>query len=206
VFQNWRAWLQEGIIDFALPMAYFDEGSPQQRAWYDSWVNWSRWNEGNRAIVMGMGSWLNNDVQGLHQVYEALQPDEQGRTLDGVAFYSYNQPLAGSSFERRRQYMDQLRTYAFPQPAEPPQWPWVYAMTHGHLQGIAAVNGEVVSDGHVALAKDGQWLRDLPTGYDGWYGAVDLEPGVYQVVIQHPTAGQVTHDVVIQAGMVTNGP
>jgi hypothetical protein len=59
----------------------------------------------------------------------------------------------------------------------------------------------------VALVRDGQWLYDIPTSYDGWYGAVDLEPGTYSIGIRHPETGQeVWHNVTVQAGQVTNGP
>lgn len=207
VFQDWRAWLQEGIVDFAVPMMYFEEGKERSRNWYNGWVDFSRANSGRRAIVVGTGAWLNTDGQGIAQLQRALTPDNQGRKLAGVSLYSYNQPLAGSSFQRRRQFMDQLRSSVFAAPAQAPNWQWVYQPTAGHLQGIAMVDGQIVSDYRVALIKDGQWLRDLPTSYDGWYGAVDLEPGVYNVLIRHPiTGGEVLHEVVVNAGAVTNGP
>lgn len=207
VYQDWRAWLQEGIIDFALPMKYFAEGNPQQRGWYNSWLNWGRNNFGRRAIVVGTGAWLNNDGEEIAQLQRALTPDAQGRVYAGTALYSYNQPMAGSSFERRRQFMDQLRQTVFAEPAQPPRWPWVYNATHGHLQGIAAVDGEIVSDSRVSLIKDGQWVRDVRTSYDGWYGAVDLEPGWYQVLVRHPVFNtEAMYDVLVEAGKVTNGP
>jgi uncharacterized lipoprotein YddW (UPF0748 family) len=207
VFQDWRAWLEEGIIDFAVPMQYFEEGVPRSRNWYNGWLTFGRNNMGRRAIVPGTGAWLNTDQQGISQIQRALTPDEQGRAFPGVALYAYNQPLAGSSFERRRQFMDQLRETVFSTPAQPPNWRWVYYHDKGHLQGIAAVNGQLVRDHRVALVRDGQWLYDIPTSYDGWYGAVDLEPGTYSIGIRHPETGQeVWHNVTVQAGQVTNGP
>jgi hypothetical protein len=155
---------------------------------------------------VGTGAWLNTDVQGISQIHRALTLDAEGRDFAGVALYAYNQPLAGSTFERRRTFMDQLRESVFASPARAPEWPWVYNTPLGHLQGIAAVSGEVLSDGIVSLVKDGQWVGDVPTSYDGWYGAVDLQPGWYNVVIKHPTAGEVVHDVLIEPGQVTNGP
>jgi uncharacterized lipoprotein YddW (UPF0748 family) len=207
VFQDWPAWLEEGIIDFAVPMMYFEEGKAQTRGWYNNWLEFGRVNQGRRAIVVGTGAWLNNDMQGISQIHRAITPDEAGRTFSGVALYAYNQPLAGSGFERRRQFMDQLRESVFSYPAVSPNWPWVYYPSHGHLQGIAAVNGKVMSDSHVSIVRDGQWLFDVPTGYDGWYGVVDLEPGHYNIVIQDPETGaEVWHEVMVNAGAVTNGP
>ena len=55
VFQDWPAWLDEGILDFAVPMHYFEEGVPRSRAWYDGWLGFDRAHVGRRAIVAGMG-------------------------------------------------------------------------------------------------------------------------------------------------------
>lgn len=207
VFQDWKAWLQEGIIDFAMPMHYFDEGQGRSRFWYESWISWDRKNAGRRAIVAGMGSWLNTAEQNITQIHKALDANVEGQPLAGVAFYSYNQPMVGSSFERRRQFMDYLRQTVFAEPAVAPTWPWIVNPAHGHLMGMAQVNGQVVSDHYVMLFRDGAWLRNISTSYDGWYGAIDLEPGEYEVYIEHPTTGEVVrHTVVVYAGAVTQGP
>lgn len=206
VFQDWRAWLQEGIIDFAVPMHYFEEGVPRSRNWYNGWLSWNRWNTGRRAIVAGTGAWLNSREQGIAQIQRALVPDNEGRTLSGVALYSYNQPFSGSNLERRRAFMDQLRTTVFTEPVAAPVWPWIVAPTTGHLQGIAAIDGQIISDARVALFKDGNWVRDLTASYDGWYGAVDLEPGLYTIVINGPDERSVQHEVFVDVGAVTNGP
>src|SRR5690606_33829107 len=42
VFQDWPAWLEEGIIDFAMPMHYFSEGDARARGWYDGWLRFDR--------------------------------------------------------------------------------------------------------------------------------------------------------------------
>lgn len=205
VFQDWRAWLDEGIIDFALPMHYFEEGTPRTRGWYDGWLDWGRINTGRRAIVAGTGAWLNSREQGIAQLQRALTPDGGGRVLSGVALYSYDQPFAGSNPERRREFMDQLRATVFAEPARVPVWPWIANPTTGHLQGMATIDGQVVSDAKVSLIKDGVWLRDLAASYDGWYGAVDLEPGAYTVVVHGPNDRTVPYEVFVRPGLVTNG-
>ncbi len=207
VFQDWRAWLQEGIVDFALPMHYFEEGTQRGRGWYESWIAWDRQNAGRRAIVSGLGAWLNSPEQTLAQAYKALDTNVDGQPLAGVAFYSYNEPMLGTSFQRRRQLMDYLSETIFVEPAIAPQWPWIHQPTRGHLMGIAQVDGQIVSDYRVLLFRNGEWVRNARTGYDGWYGAVDLEPGEYQVVIEHPqTGGRAVHTVAVLAGAVTQGP
>jgi uncharacterized lipoprotein YddW (UPF0748 family) len=203
VYQDWKSWLQEGILDFAVPMHYFDEGRERDRGWYDSWLAWDRANSGRRAIVAGTGAWLNSDAQGIAQIERALAPDEQGRRLAGVALYSYDQPLAGTSFERRREFMDQLRQTVFAQPARPPAWPWVYSPTNGHIQGIATIDGQFIPDARVTLFRDGVWAGDLQAQADGWYGAVELAPGRYTVVVQQGDRSA-TYETEIRAGLVTS--
>ncbi|NTV64957.1 MAG: family 10 glycosylhydrolase, partial [Oscillochloris sp.] len=134
VFQDWPAWLNEGILDFAVPMHYFDEGVERSRNWYDSWLAFDRAHAGRRAIAPGLGAWLNSADQNIGQVQRALAPDDQGRTLAGVAFYSYAGPFAGSNDEARRAFMDQLRASVFAQPASAPDWPWIATPSSGMLR------------------------------------------------------------------------
>lgn len=207
VFQDWRAWLEEGILDFAVPMHYFAEGQERSLNWYDGWLAWDRTRAGKRAIVVGAGAWLNSDWEGIAQIQRALAPDAEGRTLAGVALYSYNQPLRDSSFERRRAFMDQLRATVFAQPSRAPDWPWIVAPTTGHLQGMAVVDGEIVGDAAISLFRNGAWERDLSASADGWFGAVELPPGAYTILVRNPAAERaVEYNVTVHAGLVANGP
>jgi uncharacterized lipoprotein YddW (UPF0748 family) len=204
VFQDWPAWLEEGIIDFAVPMHYFEEGVPRSRAWYDGWLRFDRERVGRRAIVPGIGAWLNTREQNLGQVQRALAPDEQGRYLSGVAFFSYANSFARINDESRRQFMDQLRATVFAQPAQAPAWPWIVAPTGGHIQGIASVGGQVAPGAKVSLIRDGVWLRDISAMGDGWFGAVELPPGLYTVAITLPDGRQEWRQAPVNPGLVTS--
>ncbi|WP_165774796.1 family 10 glycosylhydrolase [Candidatus Viridilinea mediisalina] len=204
VFQDWPAWLEEGIIDVALPMQYFAEGVPRSREWYNGWLNFSRNHTGRRAVVVGLGSWLNTREQNIAQIQRAHTPDEHGRVLSGVAFFSYDKPFAGSNFHTRREFMDQLRATVFAQPAQAPDWPWIANPTHGMLQGIAEVDGAMVPDARVTLIHNGEWLRDIHASADGWYGAVELPPGEYTIIVTHPDGRQQSRYTVVQPGLVSN--
>ncbi|MBP1464481.1 family 10 glycosylhydrolase [Candidatus Chloroploca sp. M-50] len=204
VFQDWPAWLAEGIIDVAIPMHYFAEGVPRSREWYDGWLAFDRANTGRRTIVAGIGSWLNTPEQNISQVARALTPDEQGRVLSGVAFFSYAGAFAGSNDASRRAFMDQLRATVFAQPARAPDWPWIVAPTAGHLQGMAAIDGVLTPDARVTLIHEGAWLRDLTASADGWFGAVELPPGNYTVVVTQNDRQHTWHNVVVRPGLVTS--
>ena len=204
VFQDWPAWLDEGILDFAVPMHYFEDGVPRSRAWYDGWLAFDRDHVGRRAIVSGMGSWLNTREQGIGQIQRALTPDGAGRALAGVAFYSYAIPFAGSNNESRRAFMDQLRATVFAQPARAPDWPWIATPTGGHIQGIATVDDQVVPNAKVSLIRDGVWLRDIYASADGWFGAVELPPGPYIIATTRADGKQNWRNTTINPGLVTS--
>jgi uncharacterized lipoprotein YddW (UPF0748 family) len=39
VFQDWRGWLEEGILDMAIPMIYYHQANPERARFYQNWVN-----------------------------------------------------------------------------------------------------------------------------------------------------------------------
>jgi uncharacterized lipoprotein YddW (UPF0748 family) len=204
VFQDWKAWLQEGIIDIAMPMHYFQESSSRGPAWLDGWLAFDRDNTGIRAIVPGLGNWLNEHHEINWQLGRALAPDDRGRYLSGVAFYSYANPVADATPERHGWLLDQLRWTYFGQPAQVPQWPWIYQPTHGMLQGIATVDGVVQPNARVTFIRDGQWLFDRQSAADGWFGAIELPPGSYTIVVTLPDGRQQVTPATVTPGLVTS--
>jgi uncharacterized lipoprotein YddW (UPF0748 family) len=113
VLQDWRAWLDEGIVDYLLPMDYYREAG-EQSAWFDTWTQWQVSHPGKRGVVLGMGSYLNSADGALAQLARA-------RALGalGVALYSYAVPtadLADASQDDRDAFAAQLRA-VFARPA-----------------------------------------------------------------------------------------
>jgi hypothetical protein len=100
--------------------------------------------------------------------------------------------------------MDQLRATVFAGPAQAPEWPWIAAPSAGLLQGMATVDGEIAPDAKVTLIHEGQWLRDISSGGDGWFGAVELPPGRYTVVITRADGRQSAVEATITPGLVTS--
>ncbi len=104
VYQDWRAWTQEGIIDIAIPMVYKAEHTATVRPQYDQWDSWLRGHLYNRAGMMGQGA-LSNAIEGtLRQTRRTLTP-ANGTNLSGIIFFSMatsniavaNNPYAVSS-------------------------------------------------------------------------------------------------------------
>ena len=55
--QDWRGWLEEGILDLALPMTYRDEEI--DAAQFDDWIEWEKDHQYGRGVVVGTGLYLN---------------------------------------------------------------------------------------------------------------------------------------------------
>lgn len=166
VYQDWRAWTQEGIIDIAIPMAYKAEHTATVRPQYDQWDAWLRTHLYNRAGMMGQGA-ANNAIEGtLRQTRRTLTP-AGGTPLSGIIFFSMatsniavtNNPFAvpapvttparpfaefasglttGKSVNGATLYEPATAgTPIFADPAQIPIFQWKAAPTVGHVKGEA---------------------------------------------------------------------
>src|SRR6266511_993407 len=88
VYQDWRAWTEEGIIDVAIPMIYQREHQTSGRTAFDRWNEWVRNHQYDRSAMMGVGAFLNSIEGSLLQVRRALQPSALGNRTIGVNLFS----------------------------------------------------------------------------------------------------------------------
>ncbi len=171
VLQDWRAWLQEGIVDYLLPMDYYRETGDQSE-WFDTWTRWQTSNPGKRGVALGLGSYLNGADGSLAQLARA-------RALGslGVALYSYAVPtrdLEDGSREDRSAFAAQLRA-VFARPAPVPDLAW---MTHPATGGMLV---DIPGRPSLLVSLDG--TRTWKTDATGFAGAVDLAPGRYTLTV-----------------------
>jgi uncharacterized lipoprotein YddW (UPF0748 family) len=88
VYQDWRAWTEEGIIDVAIPMIYQREHVASGRTAFDQWNEWVRNHQYGRSAMMGIGAFLNSVEGTLRQTRRALEPSSLGNRNLGVTFFS----------------------------------------------------------------------------------------------------------------------
>ncbi|MGH9754704.1 MAG: family 10 glycosylhydrolase [Blastocatellia bacterium] len=92
VYQDWRAWTEEGILDIAMPMNYKREhrttGPTAEVPLYERWNEWAKNHQYNRAVVIGNGAHLNAIEGSLRQARRALDPSSAGASALGVIFFS----------------------------------------------------------------------------------------------------------------------
>jgi uncharacterized lipoprotein YddW (UPF0748 family) len=89
VFQDWFAWLKEGILDIGVPLNYNSDWSPSAATWYDQWHAWEKDHGFGRQLVVGVGGFLNYPEDTLSQIRRALAPSPRGNRAAGVAIYAY---------------------------------------------------------------------------------------------------------------------
>ena len=166
VYQDWREWTREGIIDIAIPMAYKAEHTAAVRPQYDQWDAWLRGHLYNRAGLMGQGA-ANNAIEGtLRQTRRTLTPASGPTNLSGIIFFSMatsniavtGNPFAvpspintparpfaefasglttGRSVNNATAYEPSGLTPIFGNSAQIPVFPWKAAPTLGHVKGEA---------------------------------------------------------------------
>jgi uncharacterized protein (TIGR03437 family) len=88
VFQDWRAWIEEGILDLAIPMNYKREHLASQIPLLDTWAEWTKNHAYDRVTLHGLGVYLNSIEGTLRQLRKAVAPSTQGNRSQGVVFYS----------------------------------------------------------------------------------------------------------------------
>lgn len=125
VFQDWRAWAQEGILDIIAPMAYKREHATTERAQYDDWMTFSKQLavDTGRHSLIGLGAYLNGIEGTLLQARRALdRPDTTPGTplnsADGVIFYALGNAAPGSTLGSTNAAVTN-NPYSFPSQSTP---------------------------------------------------------------------------------------
>ncbi|MBA3885339.1 MAG: family 10 glycosylhydrolase [Acidobacteria bacterium] len=89
VYQDWRSWTEEGILDLPVVMNYKAEHAPATAAQYNGWLEFARNHQDNRLVLNGQGAFLNAIEGTLRQVRRGQLPSAvTGATLGGTIFFS----------------------------------------------------------------------------------------------------------------------
>jgi len=213
VYQDWRAWTEEGIIDIAIPMAYKAEHTATIRPQYDQWDAWLRNHLYNRAGMTGQGSLVNAIEGTLRQTRRTLTPSSGPTNLSGIIFFSMatsniavaTNPFAlppgatparpflefasglttGKSVNGLVLYEPEGMIPIFNDPATIPTFSWKVMPTVGHVKGEARrADGTALDTAAVTIENlDTHAVRNTATDGGGFFGAVDLQPGPYRAQV-----------------------
>ena len=192
VLQDWRAWMEEGILDLACPMVYRNESTTPG---FDGWADFAKDRQYNRAAAIGMGWYLNSVGDTIDQIKLARTASPSGKTGVGVVGYSYavtnsgsvsrNDVLEALTDDQAAEAFDPGGSPVFPTPVSPPGMPWKTNTTRGHLMGTVSDAAGADFDG-ATVTLTGPVNRTLLTDGTGFFGAVDLPVGTYTVSVSVP--------------------
>jgi len=181
-FQDWVAWMREGILDLNCLMAYYRES--KHGLWFRQWTDFAKDRQYRRWAVLGAGIWLNPIPDSLRQIERLRKPTARGNRCAGVLLYSY----AGTDSTpdgKERQHSEEL--YAalanpsphgappFARPAEHPRPPW--KARAAHVMGFV-VAGDALApvDGAEVTLVGRTWRRQVTDG-TGFFAFVDVPAG-----------------------------
>ncbi|HEX6732717.1 MAG TPA: family 10 glycosylhydrolase [Pyrinomonadaceae bacterium] len=213
VYQDWRAWTQEGILDIAIPMVYKAEHTATVRPQYDQWDAWLRGHLYNRAGMVGQGAFVNAIEGSLRQTRRTLNPASGTNNLSGISFFSMatsniavtNNPFAippattparpflefasglttGKSVNGAVPYEPSELIPVFNDPATIPLFSWKVTPTLGHVKGEALRTDGTAYDTAPVTIENLATLTTTSTNTDGggFFGGVDLTPGSYRAQV-----------------------
>jgi uncharacterized lipoprotein YddW (UPF0748 family) len=85
VFQDWKRWADEGIIDILCPMTYKREANSRQKRDFDDWLHFlvTTARESNRIALAGIGAYLNSIPGTMAQTRRA-----RAAGTDGVIYFA----------------------------------------------------------------------------------------------------------------------
>lgn len=194
VLQDWRGWMEEGILDLNIPMAYFRQS--ERASDWSAWSQFAKDHRYQRGVALGMGSYLNSMSNALVQARSTRRPTTRSGPADGMVFYSRAVPATDATTAQfiaavsKPGAPDGIATPLFETGA--PAWEpgWKTVPTKAHILGRALSGANEPLDGAVVeLRRFGGWnlRRTATTDANGWFGAVDLEPGDWYVRV--PASG-----------------
>jgi len=203
-FQDWDSWMREGILDYSMPMCYFDRDGAYAGD-YDCWMNFAKTHAYNRATVIGPGIYMNRISNSLYQIRQTREYFE-GQKAAGVVMYSYattnNQGYPNSVFYNALSNPSSFETYPTPvfnTNVPVPDMPW--RMEKGHLCGTVLDCGGTWFDG-ANVQISGPESRSMTTDGTGFYAFIDLDPGTYTVTASYPNKATKQAQVEVTAGRV----
>ncbi|MCC6484366.1 MAG: family 10 glycosylhydrolase [Armatimonadetes bacterium] len=198
VYSDWDSWLQEGILDFAVPMTYYNNASLPND--YIRWMNFEKDRKANRQMVIGPGIYLNSLSNAILQLQMTRNPSPAGNYADGFSGYSYRVPYNGGTWDN---FSPSLVSQVTPTWEDLPAMPWKTNPTKGHLMGTATIQstGDWADGATVTLT--GPENRTMTCDGTGFYAFIDLAPGSYSVTCSKAGYPNQSAVVTVTAGLMS---
>ncbi|MBP7936505.1 MAG: family 10 glycosylhydrolase [Phycisphaerae bacterium] len=203
VYSDWDSWIQEGIVDMAVPMTYYNWGG-SLAADYTRWMNFEKDRKGDRHMVVGPGIYMNSLDNAIYELQMTRNASPAGNHAHGFCGYSYRAPFTlGSSYGPWTDFAPRLLSDVTPVKAAIPDMPWKSSPTKAHLMGtVTLVSSGAWADG-ATVGIAGPESRSMATDGTGFYAFIDLTPGTYQLTASKAGYPDLTATVSVALGAVT---
>ena len=230
VLQDWRAWMEEGILDLNIPMNYRREvlPPPGQLPQFEPWNRFIKDHQYNRQAAIGTALYLNSVDENVAQIRRALTPTPSGRNAAGWVGFSYRTPdvlvnqrrrspeegraeltralTESRAFDVTREYdFNLIRAPVFASPVPVPPMSWKLVPRTGHVHGVVVSrDGSGADQVRVDLYDAaGTLVTSRRTTGTGWFGFVDLLPGNYTLAVTGAAETAGSTSITVAAGRVT---
>jgi len=209
VMQDWRSWLDEGIVDTVTAMNYKREWMPEQARMFDEWNDALVEYRAGRHVVNGPALYLNDVDSSVQQARDTLEAG-----FDGWMGYSYANATMAANASGDRAVKDAeratltaaLREDVFADDVAVPEMTWKTDASTGNVAGTVTLRDGTPADqvDVVLHPVSGPGEKVLVrTDGSGWFGAVDLAPGRYRVQVTEDGAeGTASTFVTVRTGTV----
>lgn len=205
VYCDWDSWMEEGIVDMAVPMTYYRQHQLPND--YLRWINFEKDRRFNRHMIIGPGVYMNYLTNAVLHLQMTRTPSPQGNYADGFSGYSYRSPYLVKAdpltYGDWSGFAPALVSNVTPTWAEIPAMPWKTAPTKGHLMGtVLLADSGAWADGAMVNIS-GPTNRTMRADATGFYAFIDLPPGNYTVAASKPDYATASANVNIALGAVT---
>jgi uncharacterized lipoprotein YddW (UPF0748 family) len=213
--QDWRGWLEEGMIDLACPMTYFQ--ADYHTDWQRAWSEYIKNHQYHRAATVAVGNWFNTIPQNLELIEICRSKSAKGKLPYGVMLYSYAGTNASEEKDtkgKRKELDFQPAFYAslsqsssqappFPTDAPVPPMPWKETPKTGIVKGfLLTPTLDPVDGAAVSVRGHGKNLTRYANG-TGFFAFVDLPSGEYTLRVSAKGYDRQQIKATVAAGKVT---
>ena len=198
VYSDWDSWMQEGIMDIAVPMTYYNWASLPND--YTRWMNFEKDRHGRRHMIIGPGTYLNSLTDAIKELVMTRDPSPAGKYAPGFSGYSYRVPYAGGTWTG---FSPSLISQVTSNWADLPEMPWKVAPTNGHIMGTVTLGGNGAWADHAIVNLTGPANRSQFVDGTGFFAFVDLPPGSYTLTATKAGYTNTQAAVAVALGTVT---
>ncbi|MCS7310461.1 MAG: family 10 glycosylhydrolase [Armatimonadetes bacterium] len=204
VYQDWRGWMEEGILDWNIPMCYFNEA--RHGRWLDNWMRFVKDHQYTHYAAVGLGNFLNPIEDTLKQLERVWQPTARGNKARGVCFYSYATTNTGADGKEQKHnpaFYEALGK-VFREWVPVPPAPWKENPVNGHVKGTILYADSLNPAEHTLVTLHGRGIeREQYVDGTGFFGFPHLPPGEYRLTIAPRNGSPLSMKVRVERGRVT---